>query len=681
MQPYNTVLRTICSFAHFLVFSKMAAKDTSGKLKEATLKGVVPLDKELGRGAYGRVFTVKYRGLVCAAKEIHPLLLNGISGSDLQAVKDSFIGECLRCNDIRHPNIVQFMGVYYPSEEPDSLPVMVMELMDTSLASFVQNNQTNIATKEKFSILYDVSLGLTYLHASDPPIIHRDLSSNNVMLTSKLVAKIGDLGVAKAIRAESKQTRSKLTTAPGTLHFMPPESLDDVEPIYGTPVDVFSFGGIALHVFSEEWPAPLGHKKRDPNTRKMVSLTEGERRQPYLDKMTGSAASLKELVERCLDDDPDERPAIQEVSELIEPLMHTSSVDVKPCVNTVALSPGAPNSRPRKECVPPIQDQEQPNDAPSLVEALQSQQYHLKWTKCANLPTPIFEAFIAVDGSHVYVTGTYSLQANQCQVFHYDLTTDQWDRLPNPDHRRGVLCMVGEYLAIFGGRDAITEKIHNKVSTYNKDGNCWISYYPNMMKNRHKPGVVTYGDQLIAIGGKRDEATIDDSIEVMNFRQNTSWVEVSACLPIPMWAIKPTIAGEHLLIVGYGHADGHGSGSHQIPVAAITSMSSSDQVASQWEKLPSCLHYYTTTVPYSNPPLIIGGDVKGVPTSDISLYDTSKKSWILVDSLTSARSNVGVATINSNTIIVIGGYTKGGSIVSALSSSMSTVEIGHIVHN
>ena len=315
------------------------------------------------------------------------------------------------------------------------------------------------------------------------------------------------------------------------------------------------------------------------------------------------------------------------------------------------------------------------------MEALQSQQYHLKWTKCANLPTPIFEAFIAVDGSHVYVTGTYSLQANQCQVFHYDLTTDQWDRLPNPDHRRGVLCMVGEYLAIFGGRDAITEKIHNKVSTYNKDGNCWISYYPNMMKNRHKPGVVTYGDQLIAIGGKRDEATIDDSIEVMNFRQNTSWVEVSACLPIPMWAIKPTIAGEHLLIVGYGHADGHGSGSHQIPVAAITSMSSSDQVASQWEKLPSCLHYYTTTVPYSNPPLIIGGDVKGVPTSDISLYDTSKKSWILVDSLTSARSNVGVATINSNTIIVIGGYTKGGSIVSALSSSMSTVEIGHIVHN
>jgi len=158
-------------FPAFGIVLKMAAKDASGKLKEATLKGVVPLDKELGRGAYGRVFTVKYSGLVCAAKEIHPLLLDGISAKDLGTVKDSFIRECLRCNDIRHPNIVQFMGVYYPSEKPDSLPVMVMELMHSSLTSFLQNNQSKIDIKDKFSILYDVSLGLTYLHASDPPII------------------------------------------------------------------------------------------------------------------------------------------------------------------------------------------------------------------------------------------------------------------------------------------------------------------------------------------------------------------------------------------------------------------------------------------------------------------------------------------------------------------------------
>ena len=85
---------------------------------------------------------------------------------------------------------------------------MVMELMDTSLTSFVKNKQSNISMETKISILYDVSLGLSYLHTRNPAIIHRDLSSNNVMLTSHLVAKIGDLGVAKIIRADSRKTRS-----------------------------------------------------------------------------------------------------------------------------------------------------------------------------------------------------------------------------------------------------------------------------------------------------------------------------------------------------------------------------------------------------------------------------------------------------------------------------------------
>jgi len=139
------------------------------------------------------------------------------------------------------------------------------------------------------------------------------------MLTSQIVAKIGDLGVAKVIRADSRQTKSRLTTAPGTLDFMPPEALE-ADPIYGTSVDVFSFGGIALHVFSEEWPTPLGQKRRDPKTKKLVALSEVERRQQYLDKITGKGAALSKFIKRCLDDDPDERPQIQEVCEIIEPV-------------------------------------------------------------------------------------------------------------------------------------------------------------------------------------------------------------------------------------------------------------------------------------------------------------------------------------------------------------------------
>ena len=292
-------------------------KDAIPELKDVTLKGVVPGDVELGRGAYGSVFTVQYGGVLCAAKKIHPILIENVTNEEKQKIKEDFIRECLRCSSIQHPNVVHFIGVFFPSGQ-SSLPIMVMELMDTSLTKFVENNKSKIVLGEKISILHDVSLGLSFLHGHKPQILHRDLSPNNVMLTSKLVAKIGDLGVAKVVRADNRQTKSKLTTAPGTLHFMPPEALEEINPVYGTPIDVFSFGGIALLVFSEEWPTPSGQKMRDSVTKKLVALTEAERRQQYLDMITGSAAKFRKMIERCLDDDPDERPPIQEVSTIIE---------------------------------------------------------------------------------------------------------------------------------------------------------------------------------------------------------------------------------------------------------------------------------------------------------------------------------------------------------------------------
>ena len=295
-------------------------KDVIPELHDVTLKGVVSLSEHLGHGAYGNVFKVKHGGVPCAAKKIHPILIDNVSSEERERIKHDFIRECLCCSSILHPKIVQFLGVYYDSGQ-SSLPIMVMELMDTSLTSFVENNKSQIAIQTKASVLYDVSQGLSFLHNHKPQILHRDLSPNNVMLTRcQITAKIGDLGVAKVVRADNRQTKSKLTTAPGTLHFMPPEALVEDNPVYGTPIDVFSFGGIALHVFSEEWPTPSGPKMIDPVTEELVALSEAKRRQKYLDKMTGKVALLKEMVERCLNDSPKKRPQIHEVSAFIEPL-------------------------------------------------------------------------------------------------------------------------------------------------------------------------------------------------------------------------------------------------------------------------------------------------------------------------------------------------------------------------
>ena len=67
-------------------------------------------EKEIGVGAYGRVFEVNYEGTLCAAKELHALLLQCAKGNDLKKIKDDFLNECQIWSTLRHPCVVQFLG-------------------------------------------------------------------------------------------------------------------------------------------------------------------------------------------------------------------------------------------------------------------------------------------------------------------------------------------------------------------------------------------------------------------------------------------------------------------------------------------------------------------------------------------------------------------------------------------
>ena len=74
------------------------------------LHGVNPTGKEIGRGAYGRVFEVNYEGTLCAAKEVHALLLQYSRAENLHKIEDDFLGECQIWSTLRHPCVVQFLG-------------------------------------------------------------------------------------------------------------------------------------------------------------------------------------------------------------------------------------------------------------------------------------------------------------------------------------------------------------------------------------------------------------------------------------------------------------------------------------------------------------------------------------------------------------------------------------------
>ena len=191
-----------------------------------------------------------------------------------------------------------------------------MERLHCSLNSLLENNPV-IPIGTKIWIIKDVALGLRYLHTRNPPIIHRDLSSNNVLLSKGTEGKIGDLGTARLV---DPRRQSRMTKAPGTVDFMPPEALANVANIcYGKELDVFSFGCVMLHTLSHEWPTPSEAVIINPDTGLVTGQTEVERRSVYCDKIDRSMSDvLIPLIESCLSNLPKNRPSIVTVCDHLE---------------------------------------------------------------------------------------------------------------------------------------------------------------------------------------------------------------------------------------------------------------------------------------------------------------------------------------------------------------------------
>ena len=269
------------------------------------LSGVCVTDKKLGHGSYASVFELEYMGQKCAGKKIHEVLLE--QGDTSYTVR-RFEEECRLLSILHHPNIVQFLGVYFEREE--TVPILVMEFLPNNLTSSIE--QHGILPRDlSYPILHDVALGLCYLHSQNPPIIHRDLSSNNVLLTHDMDAKISDLGVARMLNLSPLQV-SRMTETPGTPAYMPPEVMI-ANPKYDMSIDEFSYGAMMIHVLSGRWPEPqCGQIEVEEETGRMVPVTEAERRQVFLQDI-GYDHPLMDLILKCIHNDPKQRAHATEI--------------------------------------------------------------------------------------------------------------------------------------------------------------------------------------------------------------------------------------------------------------------------------------------------------------------------------------------------------------------------------
>ena len=310
------------------------------ELRPFVLSDVQFTGTRIGGGAYGRVDEVAVP-VSAAAKTTYAFMQeSGESGRDDEVPKavTEFVRECQLMSTLRHPNIVQFLGVCFL--QGSRLPALVMERLLTSLHDFlapetqpppgVPRALSYFTMSLKCSVLHNVASGLAYLHERAPPVIHRDLSARNVLLNSGLVAKIADLGVARIV---PKRAAATMTKAPGAGIYMPPEavapSASNTEMSkYDASIDVFSLGIVTMFTIGETFPCdPLAHTYTDEKSGLLVARSELQRRGRYMENVNAQLQAcgqlrgdhpLIRLIQQCLQNIPTKRPGIREVLHLLE---------------------------------------------------------------------------------------------------------------------------------------------------------------------------------------------------------------------------------------------------------------------------------------------------------------------------------------------------------------------------
>ena len=232
--------------------------------------------------------------------------------------QENFEQECRLLKGIRHPNIVQCLGVHRYEESGVPRTVLLMELMDESLTKFLERfTEKRLPYHVQVNISHDVALALAFLHSNN--IIHRDLSSNNVLLIGPgNRAKVTDFGMSKL-----NLRTSNLTQCPGTMQYMPPEAFSD-PPRYTVKLDCFQAGVLMVQILTKEFPAPTGRFREEENRKSEVGwinipIPEVSRRENHL-SLVSSDNPMLTLAMQCLKDREQDRPSAENICRFLAAL-------------------------------------------------------------------------------------------------------------------------------------------------------------------------------------------------------------------------------------------------------------------------------------------------------------------------------------------------------------------------
>ena len=231
----------------------------------------------LGGGGWGEVTIAKFRGVQVAAKVLYKALQSPY-------YHNAFIREMNMASRVRHPNLVQFIGASMDEEM-----VILMELMPTSMRDHLASNAPAIPSAAfRISVSLDVAKALNYLHHMQPhPIIHRDISSANVLLeplaNQMWRAKVTDYG--------SVNLQNQLKTEnPGSPVYSAPEAR--IPSRQSTKMDIFSFGVLLIEMCTAQFP----------DVAKQVAMIRSIRERRWVD-----------MIQQCIHQEQTQRPVVSQI--------------------------------------------------------------------------------------------------------------------------------------------------------------------------------------------------------------------------------------------------------------------------------------------------------------------------------------------------------------------------------
>jgi eukaryotic-like serine/threonine-protein kinase len=277
----------------------------------------------LGRGGMGSVYLAQHENLrrPVALKLLSPQLLANLN------VMGRFQREARAASRMVHPHITQ---VYDFGHSEDGVPYLVMEYVEGTALLNVLVQDGAFPVPRALHVLGQVARALIAAHEAD--VVHRDLKTNNIVLTSfrgEDFVKLLDFGLAKILGPEATASLSAQGILFGTPEYMSPEQISGTEVDFR--VDIYSFGILAFELLTGEVPFK--------GTAMEIMAAHVNREAPPLSASGDHEpvpGAVQALVRRCLAKRPDDRPGTAALAEEVEALARCATT----CATLLDFRPG-----------------------------------------------------------------------------------------------------------------------------------------------------------------------------------------------------------------------------------------------------------------------------------------------------------------------------------------------------